>query len=276
MSVPPAGPVDPSLQRLQVIKQSALLLKQKIAAEKQRLLLEKEKRKAAHFTLPGAENVPVSASSVKRINDKEAAATKIQSAWRGHRVRVTRSMSPEPSSPIISTSCPRTLSPAVTVSRLPHLLTSTAPPTQVQTPPKPQIPPWEQAGGDKLSVINIFTKHQHPLPPEVKIESTTPPSSLHYTGSFEDDQSTIRSSPSLPIPADYTPSPTPTPSALSPLLHHESTPTPAESTSSEEEEQQGGVPVITPPGSSSFCSVYVPTEKNPVESPSVTEEVSHN
>ena len=281
--VPPA-PVDPSLQRLQAIKQSALLLKQKIAVEKKRLLLEKEnqrRQQAGRFTLPGAENDRLLASLVKRINDKEVAATKIQAAWRGHRVRVTRSVSPEPSSTISALS-PHTLSPAVTVSRLPHLLT-TAAPSQVHTSPSssqpPKIPPWEQAGGDKLSVINIFTRHQHPLSPplpEVKVESTTPPSSIHYTGSFEDDHSTIRSSPSLSIPVDHTPSPTPTKSLSvhSPLPRDEHTPSPAETTSSEEEEQQEEVTVITPPGSSSFCSAYVPTEKKPEESSAVTVEVS--
>ena len=166
----PPAPVDPSLQRLQAIKQSALLLKQKIAVEKKRLLLEKEnqrRQQAGRFTLPGAENDRLLASLVKRINDKEVAATKIQAAWRGHRVRVTRSVSPEPSSTISALS-PHTLSPAVTVSRLPHLLT-TAAPSQVHTSPSssqpPKIPPWEQAGGDKLSVINIFTRHQHGLGP---------------------------------------------------------------------------------------------------------------
>ena len=66
--VPPA-PVDPSLQRLQAIKQSALLLKQKIAVEKKRLLLEKEnqrRQQAGRFTLPGAENDRLLASLVKK------------------------------------------------------------------------------------------------------------------------------------------------------------------------------------------------------------------
>lgn len=206
------------------LKHSALLLKEKIAAEKR--LLELQGREASHSVhtstareppllsmavgsgaLPGVSRLDQHAILVEKQQKEDEAATTIQSVWRGHVARST-----------ISHQLPPTAVMSVT-TRVPHISISPACSSVLVHPPpsaftgsvsapslsSPHLTsheqPWKKGGGDSLSVINIFTSQQqktHPLPhsqqetvPQgsVPVLTSNVCSRLSYTDTFEDDQS---------------------------------------------------------------------------------------
>ena len=165
ISPPPSSPRE---ARILALKHSALTLRQRIETEKKKLeakVYSTPPRPMTHSsassqgdtsTIPGVTNIYKHAAAVERERSLNEAAVKIQSMWRGHKVR--KSLQSYPVTSISSYHYPSTISSVVTVNRL-------QPTPILTTPPCAQhvTAPWQHSGGDHLSVINIFTRQQEQL-----------------------------------------------------------------------------------------------------------------
>ena len=159
---------SPREARILALKHSALTLRQRIENEKKKLEAKvylTSPRPMTHSssssqgdtsTIPGVSNIYQHAATVERERSLNEAAIKIQSIWRGHKVR--KSLQSYPVSSVSSYHYPSTISSVVTVKR-PQItpILTTHPCTQHVTAP------WQHSGGDHLSVINIFTRQQEQL-----------------------------------------------------------------------------------------------------------------
>ena len=159
---------SPREARILALKHSALTLRQRIETEKKKLeakVYSASPRPTTHSssssqgntsTIPGVTNIYQHAATVERERSLNEAAIKIQSIWRGHKVR--KSLQSYPVSSVSSYHYPSTISSVVTVKRPQITPTLTTHPcTQHVTAP------WQHSGGDHLSVINIFTRQQEQL-----------------------------------------------------------------------------------------------------------------
>ena len=165
ISPPPSSPRE---ARILALKHSALTLRQRIETEKKKLEAKvylTSPRPVTHSsassqgdtsTIPGVTNIYQHAATVERERSLNEAAIKIQSTWRGHKVR--KSLRSYPVTSISSYHYPSTISSVLTVKRPQVTPILTTPPcTQHVTAP------WQHSGGDHLSVINIFTRQQEQL-----------------------------------------------------------------------------------------------------------------
>ena len=182
---------DHQQARILALKQSAIALREKIAAQK-RVMTSRRMYTPTKGTpevsilptenLPGISSIYQHTAHVQAQLRREQAATKIQSLWKGYKARKnnakqvkpvasTSLASPRPNfqaTPIIQVTPPNPLQVRpVTGSPIPitasHHSSSIATPTTTTTATPVQTSPWLKGGGDHYSVINIYTRRQEQL-----------------------------------------------------------------------------------------------------------------
>ncbi len=183
--------------RILALKQSAIALREKIIAQRHvmtnRGIYSPKRATTTTLTgttsriLPGISNIHQHAESLLVNQQQDSAATIIQSVWKGYKERKNMLNKPvKPVTPVTSPFVlPCTVQTAPYIQITPPITRPAVDVLHVQSPPvlKPlkQASPWLQEGGDRFSVVNIYTRRQEQLKklleecPVVTSLGTSPP-----------------------------------------------------------------------------------------------------